>query len=76
VEIATNATGPAVVLASTVSSGRGDEITAAPVIARLDDGRHVAAAADPAELPFLAASNLVGTRIDVHGSPLRYSVPR
>jgi acetyl-CoA C-acetyltransferase len=76
VEIATDATGPALVLASTVSSGRGDTISAAPVIARLDDGRHVAAAADPAELPSLAACNLVGTRIDVHGSPLRYSVPR
>jgi acetyl-CoA C-acetyltransferase len=76
VEIATDATGPALVLASTVSNGRADTITAAPVIARLDDGRHVAAAADPADLPSLAACNLVGTRIDVHSSPLRYTVPR
>lgn len=74
VEIASDATGPAVVLASTVANGRGDEITAAPVIARLEDGRHVAAAADPGELQSLAARNLVGTRVDVHGSPLRYRV--
>ncbi len=45
------------------------------MIARLDDGRHVAAAADISELPSLAGRNLVGTTIDVHGSPLRYSVP-
>jgi acetyl-CoA C-acetyltransferase len=75
VEIASEASGPAVVLASTVTSAGGDEITAAPVIARLDDGRHVAAAADLTELPSLAARNLVGTRIDLHGTPLRYSVP-
>jgi len=77
VEIATEATGasgPAVVLASTVASARGGEITAAPVIARLPDGRHVAAAADAAELPALAARNLVGARIDVEGTPLRYRV--
>ncbi len=76
VEIAPDATGPAVVLASTVTSAGGDEITAAPVIARLQDGRHVAAAADVTELPSLAARNLVGARIDLHGAPPRYSVPR
>jgi acetyl-CoA C-acetyltransferase len=75
VEIAPEAAGPAVVVASTVASGHGGEITAAPVIARLDDGRHVAAAADITELSSLAGRNLVGTRIDVHGMPLRYRVP-
>ena len=75
VEIATDVTGRAVVLAATVGSDRSGEITAAPVIARLDDGRHIAAAADVAELPSLAGRNLVGTPIDVHGTPLRYSVP-
>jgi len=75
VPIATDAAGPAVVVASTVASGRDGEITAAPVIALLEDGRHVAAAADPSELASLAARNLVGTTIDVMGTPLRYRVP-
>jgi acetyl-CoA C-acetyltransferase len=74
VDIATEASGSALVLASTVTSARDGEITAAPVIARLDDGRHVAATADPAELAFLGDRNLVGTRIDVEGSPSRYRV--
>jgi acetyl-CoA C-acetyltransferase len=74
VEIADDASGPAVVLASTVVSGRAGEITAAPVIARLGDGRHVAAAADEAELPSLAGRNLVGSHIDVHGTPSRYRI--
>ncbi len=74
VEIAGDAVGPAVVLGSTVVSGRNGEITAAPVIARLQDGRHVAAAAHVAELPSLAACNLVGARIVVDGGPVRYRV--
>jgi len=73
VEIVTETTGPATVLASTIGSGRGGEITAAPVIARLDDGRHVAAAADT-DLDSLATLNLVGRRIELYGSPLRYRV--
>ena len=76
VEIATDVVdGPALVIASTVASGRGGEITAAPVIARLADGRHVAAAADIADLPALRDRNLVGSPIELHGSPLRYRVP-
>jgi acetyl-CoA C-acetyltransferase len=75
VDIADDASGPAVVLASTVVSDRQGEITAAPVIARLADGRHVAAAADGAELPSLAGRNLVGSRIDVGGAPIRYRIP-
>jgi acetyl-CoA C-acetyltransferase len=74
VEIAVEAEGPAVVLASTVAAGRDGEVSAAPVIARLDDGRHVAVAADRDDLPFLATRNLVGHRIDVRGTPARYRV--
>jgi acetyl-CoA C-acetyltransferase len=74
VDIATEAAGGAVVIASTVASGRDGEITAAPVIARLDDGRHVAAAADVSELPSLAGRNLVGSRIEVDGTPVRYRI--
>jgi hypothetical protein len=62
------------VVASTVALGHGGEVTAAPVIARLDDGRHVAAAAHSSELPSLAGRNLVGTRIEVEGVPVRYRV--
>jgi len=74
VEIATDVEGPAVVIASTVAGGRDGEISAAPVIARLDDGRHVAAAADTSDLPSLRGRNLVGVPIELHGSPLRYRV--
>jgi acetyl-CoA C-acetyltransferase len=75
VEIAADPTGPAVVLASTVVSGRQGEVTAAPVIARLPDGRHAAVAAHEDELPGLATRNLVGARIDVGGTPLCYRIP-
>jgi acetyl-CoA C-acetyltransferase len=75
VEIATDADGPAVVVASTVAHGRQGEISAAPVIARLPDGRHVAAAAHASDLASLAGRNLVGIPIEVQGTPLRYRVP-
>jgi acetyl-CoA C-acetyltransferase len=75
VEITAEADGPAVVLAATVASGRQGEVTSAPVIARLDDGRHVAAAAHPSDLPSLEERSLVGTRIEVQGAPLRYRIP-
>jgi acetyl-CoA C-acetyltransferase len=75
VEIASEAAGPAVVVAATVGSGQGGEISAAPVIALLPDGRHVAVAADVSELPSLRGRNLVGSRIDIHGAPMRYTVP-
>jgi acetyl-CoA C-acetyltransferase len=74
VEIVDDPSGPAVVLASTVASGRHGEITAAPVIARLADGRHVAAAAHVTELPSLAGRNLVGSLIDVRGTPPQYRI--
>jgi len=75
VEIAAEATGGAVVLAATLSMGRDGQVAAAPVIARLDDGRHVAAAAAVTELPALGGRNLVGTRVEVGGRPLRYRTP-
>jgi acetyl-CoA C-acetyltransferase len=74
VDIAAQADGRAVVLAATVARGRQGEITSAPVIARLDDGRHIAAAAHPSDLPSLTGDNLVGTRIEVGGVPLHYRV--
>jgi acetyl-CoA C-acetyltransferase len=72
VAVATEAHGPAVVVASTVAVGPGGAVTAAPVIARLPDGRQIAAAAEPVELAALAGRNLVGDRIVVSGSPPRY----
>ena len=42
-------------------------VSAAPVIARLADGRQIAAAAAPGELAALAGRNLVGERVDVSG---------
>jgi acetyl-CoA C-acetyltransferase len=70
--VATEAHGSAVVAASTVAFGPGGAVTAAPVIARLPDGRQIAASAEPGELADLAGRNLVGARIVVSGSPPRY----
>jgi hypothetical protein len=71
--VATEADGPAVVAASTVVVGPGGAVSAAPVIARLPDGRQIAAAAAPEEeLAALAGRNLVGDRIVVSGTPPRY----
>jgi acetyl-CoA C-acetyltransferase len=56
----------------TVVYGREGDVTAAPVIATLPDGRRVAAAADPAELPSLAGASLAGSRVVVRGRPPRY----
>jgi acetyl-CoA C-acetyltransferase len=70
--VATEADGPAVVVASTVVAGPGGAVSAAPVIARLPDGRQIAAGAAPDELAALAGRNLVGDRIVVSGSPPRY----
>jgi acetyl-CoA C-acetyltransferase len=62
--------GRAVVDASTVLY-QGDEVGGAPVVATLDDGRRVVAAADPVELPALAGRSLVGARIRVRGTTYR-----
>ncbi len=72
VEVCADVVGPAVVVASTVVAGRSGAPAAAPVVAKLDDGRHVAAAAEDEELPALAGRNLVGERIVVSGPLPRF----
>jgi acetyl-CoA C-acetyltransferase len=71
-DVAAEALGPATVIASTVVAGRSGLPSAAPVLARLDDGRQVAAAAEEEELPALAGRNLVGERILVSGPLPRF----
>jgi acetyl-CoA C-acetyltransferase len=68
--------GRAVVVASTVVTGPDGAASAAPVIADLDDGRRIVAAAVPGELATLAGRNLVGERIVVSGPPARYRLAR
>ncbi|MGO9344746.1 MAG: acetyl-CoA acetyltransferase [Acidimicrobiales bacterium] len=64
---------PATVDASSVQYDGSGEVTGAPVIATLDDGRRVAAApAESVELTQLEGRNLVGERVHVAGSPPRY----
>jgi acetyl-CoA C-acetyltransferase len=67
---------PAEVLGATVAYAPGGTPLAAPVIARLEDGRHVAAAAAEADegLAALAGRDLVGTSISVTGPMPRYRV--
>ncbi len=72
ITVATEAQSPAVVVAATVASGPDGSVSAAPVIARLPDGRQIAAAAESAQLAALAGRDLVGDRIEVSGSPPRY----
>jgi acetyl-CoA C-acetyltransferase len=67
----------ATVVASTVAAGRDGEISAAPVIARIEGQsgtRNIAVAAADEELGSLAGQSLVGRRIEVSGSPPRYRV--
>lgn len=72
VELAVDAVGPATVIASTVVMGRSGSVQAAPVVARLPDGRQVAAAAEDDELASLAGVNLVGANIVVSGPLPRF----
>jgi acetyl-CoA C-acetyltransferase len=66
---------PAEVLGATVAYGPGDVPVAAPVVARLADGRHVAAAAHAeVDLGALAGRDLVGRTVVVAGTPPRYRV--
>jgi acetyl-CoA C-acetyltransferase len=62
--------GAATVDASSVFYDRDGDPSAAPVIATLEDGRRVAAAADPAELAAVATEGaerwLVGARVTIH----------
>ncbi|MBM3663692.1 MAG: acetyl-CoA acetyltransferase [Actinobacteria bacterium] len=57
----------AVVEASTVIYDRGGPVTAAPVIARVHDGRRIAARAASAELPTPSGCSLVGATVRVDG---------
>jgi hypothetical protein len=52
--------------------GPDGSVTAAPVIARLADGRQMAMAAAPDELAAVAGRDLVDVRIEVSGTPPRY----
>jgi acetyl-CoA C-acetyltransferase len=72
--MATEAEGVAEVVASTVVYARDGSVEAAPVIANLGDGRRIAAQADGAVLQSLAGRCLIGSRVQVSGSPLRYSI--
>ena len=72
VELALDAVGPATVIASTVVAGRHGKVQAAPVIARLPDGRQLAAAAEDDELASLGGRNLVGETIVVSGPLPRF----
>ncbi len=72
VPVAAEARGRAVVVAATVALGRDGAVSAAPVIARLPDGSQVAAAAAPDVLGSVAGRDLVGTPVEVSGTPLRY----
>jgi acetyl-CoA C-acetyltransferase len=73
-EVTSDGAQEATVIASTVSNGLDGEPISAPVIARLDDGRHVALAADESDLPGLAGRSIVGERVQVSGSPPHYHV--
>jgi acetyl-CoA C-acetyltransferase len=72
VEVASDGVGPATVVASTVVVGLDGKPRAAPVVARLTDGRHVAAAAEDDELPALDGRNLVGEPIVIAGPLPRF----
>jgi acetyl-CoA C-acetyltransferase len=72
VAVAPAGDGPAVVVAGTTVCGPDGAVSAAPVIARLPDGRQMAAAAEPRGLAALAGEELVGRRVVVSGTPPRY----
>ena len=76
VPVVTEAEDRAVVVAATAVIGPDGSVTAAPVIARLPDGRQIAAAAAPGELGQVAGRDLVGERIEVSGTPPRYRLVR
>ncbi|HXX91605.1 MAG TPA: hypothetical protein VEI83_15410, partial [Acidimicrobiales bacterium] len=62
------------VLGATIAFGPGGEPHAAPVIARLEDGRQLAADAAEGELAPIGSRNLAGAQIEVAGTPARYRV--
>jgi acetyl-CoA C-acetyltransferase len=64
----TEAQGTAHVDAATVVYDRAGAVASAPIFATLDDGRRVAALAEPALLAGLAGRSLVGERVRVSSS--------
>jgi acetyl-CoA C-acetyltransferase len=65
----------AVVAASTVHCDASGQVTEAPLIATLQDGRRLAArASESVLLAELRGRNLVGERVLVSGSPIRYQL--
>ncbi|MHB8438615.1 MAG: acetyl-CoA acetyltransferase [Acidimicrobiales bacterium] len=72
VEVADTFDGTATVVSATVVGGGDSAPTAAPVVARIADGRHIVAAAERGALAELAGVNLVGTAVTVEGGPPRY----
>jgi acetyl-CoA C-acetyltransferase len=70
--VATDAAGPARVVAATVVYDRDERVARAPVIAELPDGRRAAAHAAPASLEKLAGRNLVGEVVRLEGT--RYEI--
>ena len=71
----TDAQGPATVAAATVVYDRNGQITDAPVIATLADGRRVAARAHESIRSSLSATNLTGAAIHLTPSPPTYTLP-
>jgi len=76
VEMADGVSSLATVDASTVLYDREGEPVAAPVIATLDDGRRVAAAAGDGEAKAVAGTFLVGARVHVEAAPGEQNAPR
>ncbi|MBW2724879.1 MAG: acetyl-CoA acetyltransferase [Deltaproteobacteria bacterium] len=71
---AIDASGTARVVAGTVVYDRDGTVASAPIVATLEDGRRVAAQAEPSLLNDLAGSSLVGRNVRVSGSPPLYEV--
>ena len=69
-----DAEGGATVVASTVVYAADGSVESVPVVATLDDGRRVAALAEPSELDGVGTESLVGARIRVGGSPASFRV--
>lgn len=62
----------AVVDAATVIYDRDGTPMSAPIIATLPDGRRIVARAAESDLPTLVGQNIVGTEVEVAGSPPTY----
>jgi acetyl-CoA C-acetyltransferase len=76
IEVTTEASGEATVVTSTVVYDRAGGVADVPVIATLDDGRRVAARADESSREAAAREGLIGARVRLEGSPLRFHCER